>query len=481
MGLGNVPRDAFFNPDGSGADSLRDVVDKVLESLMVVVRERAGQSPLPRSVESHYEAFPQEGHGYDDVFARLSGVLQDSLYPAHPGYIGHMDSIPTLMSVIGDFVAAFLNNNLLSQEMSPALSMMETDVLRQFGQKFGLGENSGGVMTSGGTLANLQALALARNRAFSVRDEGLARLGKRPVLFASEVAHTSLQKAAMLLGLGSSAVVPVRADANSRMRPDDLEEKIRNAKACGEAPFAVVATAGTTVTGNIDPLREIGALAKQYGLWFHVDAAYGGGLIFSPTQRFRLQGIEQADSVTFNPQKWMYIAKTCAMVLFKDTDLLLSDFRVAAPYMSDSDFVNLGEISVQGTRHADILKLWLSLCHIGLVGYQQLVDHSYATTAFFVDQIRARSYLVLAGEPETNLCCFRGEPSFLPQDAWDEWNVELQRHLSQRGQTFLSCPGYRGGRWLRAVLLNPFTTTEVIDGVFRAMDEFYQASAAARG
>ena len=343
MDLGDIPRYAFLAGDGRvGGAELQLVMEKVLEAMKPYISGEAQESPLPAGSHGHYGTFPREGHSLDEMMGLIKSLCQDSLNPSHPRYIGHMDSIPTLMSIVGDFVAAFLNNNLLSLEMSPALSVMETQVVHQFGQEFGLGGNAGGVMTSGGTLANLMALAVARNQAFSVHEGGMAGLGMRPVVFASEVAHTSLQKAAMLLGLGASAVVPVRVNPNSQMIPRDLEEKIRWAQASGLAPFAVVATAGTTVTGNIDPLGEIAAIAKRYGLWFHVDAAYGGALILSPTHRGKLFGIEEADSITFNPQKWMYIAKTCAMALFKDSNALTSHFRVAAPYMSETDFINLG-------------------------------------------------------------------------------------------------------------------------------------------
>ena len=359
----DLPRHAFMAGDGRlGAADIRDVMQKVLDSLESDISQLSERQPLPATSSRFDEAFPRRGRSWDEMMELLTMLFRHSLNPSHPRYVGHMDSVPTLMSIVGDFAAAILNNNLLSLEMSPALSILEKQVVRQFGRAFGLGEKSGGVMTAGGTLANLEALAVARNWAFAVHNGGMAGLPERPVLFASEVAHTSVKKVAMLLGLGVLAVIPVRVNANSQMMPDDLEEKIQGALSHGKAPFAVVGTAGTTVTGNIDPLQEIGVLAKRHGLWFHVDAAYGGALTFSPTHRGRLSGIELADSITFNPQKWMYIAKTCAMVLFKDADLLLSHFRVAAPYMNETDFVNLGEISAVLTH--DGCGKWVVLAKI---------------------------------------------------------------------------------------------------------------------
>jgi glutamate/tyrosine decarboxylase-like PLP-dependent enzyme len=158
------------------------------------------------------------------------------------------------------------------------------------------------------------------------------------------------------------------------------------------------------------------------------------------------------------------------MVLFKNKQLLHENFRISAPYMNDTDFVNLGEISIQGTRHADVLKLWLSLQHIGKQGYETLFRHSFELVDAFREQVRRRPYLELATVPDTNICCFRGIPR--NQDS-DHWNLGLQQYLLQQDQIFLSLPFFKGKRWLRAVLLNPFTTKEFIEELFKKIDEYY--------
>jgi len=426
----------------------------------------------PNSFNFDLPEIPHSGITETQLIERLQVVLEGCMNPAHPGYIGHMDSMPTTASVLGDLAAAAVNNNLLSLEMSPFFSRMEAHLIKQVAALFGFEEGTG-VMLSGGSLANLQALAVARNAAFHVDEQGLNALGRQPVLFASEGAHTSIQKAAMVLGLGTSAVIRIATNGDSQMKGEELSKAINRAFAEGKFPFCVVATAGTTVTGNIDPLPEISAIAKKHDLWFHVDAAYGGALVFSNAHRHRLTGIEVADSITFNPQKWLYVAKTCAMVLFRENRILEQVFRIPAPYMQDKEsFTNIGEISLHGTQHADVLKLWLSLQHIGRLGYEQLITESYALTTFLIEQIRKRPGLELVSQPDTNIVCFRSRPSHLSESSWDKWNLALQDYLLQEASIFLSTPMYRNSRWLRVVLLNPFTDESTLELMFRHIDKF---------
>jgi glutamate/tyrosine decarboxylase-like PLP-dependent enzyme len=471
-----IPSNAFIDPSGQNIDNVKQLIESMMNLVLTNSASASNRPTLPQPSNPSYGYFPQRGLTTEELLQQVKMVIKESMNPLHPNYVGHMDSIPTLLSCLCEFISTSLNNNMLSLEMSPVFSHMEVQVLKTIAHMFGYDEKAGGVMLSGGSLANLQALTVARNHAFPVIRGGIIGLEGQPVVFASEVCHTSLHKAAMLLGLGTSAVIPVQTNKNSQMDVIDLEYKIKDALRKGKKPFAIVATAGTTVTGNIDPISSITDIAKQFRLWLHVDAAYGGALAFSGEQRHRLQGIEEADSITFNPQKWMYIAKTCAMVIFRNIDILQEHFRISAPYMNDTQFTNLGEISVQGTRHADIFKLWLSLQHIGLKGYEQLLDETYVLVNTLVEQIKQRPYLELASEPDTNLCCFRGRPEYLLSEKWDQWNLGLQQTLLRDGQTFFSLPTYRGNRWLRAVLLNPFTSKETIFRIFEDIDQYYNSN-----
>ena len=467
-----LPPTAFIDPRGGNRQEIERLMSRAASLLLPYLMEAVKRSPLPEASVAE-EALPLDGLADDAVLEKLHPLISGSMNNANPGYIGHMTSMPTTMSIVGDLVASALSNNMLFHETSPAFTPLELMLMRQFARLFGLGEGAGGVLLGSGTMANLQALAVARNARLGTSELGVGVLPRSPVVLASEVAHASVRKAAMVLGMGSSAVVSVAADENSRMRPENLREEITKAKAGGREPFCVVATAGTTVTGNIDPLAEAGAIAREYGLWYHVDAAYGGALIFSDEHRRRLNGIESADSITFNPHKWLYVSSGCAMALFRDMQGMEAAFRVPSPYAGGGDAVtNLGEISVHGSRRVEVLKLWLSLQHLGTHGYGQLVDEGCRLTDYLRRKVEERTHLRAAGDSDTNILCFRVTPPRVDGVRLDELNSRLQTFLLRERGLFLSCPPYRGARWLRAILLNPFADEQLVDGLFDDIDSF---------
>jgi glutamate/tyrosine decarboxylase-like PLP-dependent enzyme len=467
-----LPSSAFIDPRGDNRQDIERLINEVLSLLLPYLTDAASRSPLPWAAIQE-TVIPKSAVAEDELLEKLRPLIADSMNIAHPGFIAHMNSIPTTISILGDMVAAALSNNMLFQELSPVFTPLELQLMRQFAQLFGLGEESGGVLLGSGTMANLQALAVARNIKFGSMEKGIGASRKSPVILASEAAHASVRKAAMVLGLGTAGAIPVATDENSRMRPESLRDEIKKAKADGHEPYCVIATAGTTVTGNIDPLVEAGQIAREHGLWFHVDAAYGGALIFSEKHRHRLAGIEHADSITFNPQKWLYVSNGCAMALFRNMREMENAFRVPAPYAGDAVPVcNLGEITVHGSRRVEVLKLWLSLQHIGAEGYAQLVDEGCRLTNYFQSQVEQRAFLQLEGKPDMNILCFRGTPEKTPSARWDEWNTSLQAYLLREHDLFLSFPLYRGRRYLRTVLLNPYADELLVERLFDAIDFF---------
>ncbi len=469
---------AFLDPQGGNLQSVRGLLHEVVD----LVTAHLSQADQQRTVHVNWKQIetsaliPQQPASEKELLASCKKLLAGSMNPANPRYFGHMDPLPSTGSVVASFVTAAVNNNLLSQEMSPIFSDLEQRLLQELAGLFGLPiSTAGGVMQSGGSLCNLQALAVARNAKLNCHTKGMAGLKRQPVIFASQLCHSSIQKAAMILGLGTEGVISIATDSRCQMCPDALRIAIKNAHQNNQQPFAVVATAGTTVTGSIDPLPEIATLCKEYDLWYHVDASFGGAVIFSEEKKSLLRGIEQADSITFNPQKWCYVTKACALVMFREVQILERFFRIEAPYMNMHEIAgetNLGEWGIQGTRAPDIAKWWFTLLQLGKTGLGQLVDLSFKNSAQFLEQIQKREYLELATEPALNIFCFRDTRSSSQTLDLAKQNEQLQQHLLQNFNTFFSLPLFRNSRWLKAVLLNPFTTEEDFREIFEAIDRF---------
>lgn len=469
-----IPPSAFIDPYGKNASLIRGLMDHTVDLVLKAISTAADQPPLP-PMQGFWrpKEIPEEGIAEDQIFENLNILIQGAMNPANPGYMGHMDPPPTTFSILGDMVASALNNNMLCFEMSPSFTVLEKELLKLFAKFFGLGPGSGGIMVSGGSLGNLAVISLARNVWFGTHKESLAILGKAPVLLASDAAHTSIHKAAMILGLGLEAVINVPTDVHGRMDIKELERLILLSQQQGKVPFCVVCTAGTTVTGMIDPIDSIHEIARKYDLWMHVDAVYGGALIFSDKHRHLLKGIEKADSISFNPQKWLCVTKTCALFLIKDISMLEKAFRIPAPYMSDHDEgPNLGEISIQGTRYPDILKLWLSLQHFGRRGWEKLVDVGMELRQFFIEQIDQRPFLEYAYKPDVNVVCFRLKLKHAALPELNQWNTTLQKYLLQEKGLFVSLPDLHGQTWLKAVLINPNINKSTLIKLFESIDEF---------
>ena len=473
-----TPQTAFIDPWGSNREHTRELLNRAVDLILDHLAGAEKRSPSPDLREfSDFAAIPDEPMSAEDLFKRAAFLIQQPRNLAHPGYIGNMESMPTTMSIVGAMLMAATKNNMLAEEMSPFLTKVEPEVMKWFAAQFGLGPQSGGGLLAGGSLANLQALTVARNTKFRAKKNGIWGRQKAPVLFASEVAHSSLQKAAMIMGLGTSSIIPVRADENSRMDVSDLQRKLQQSLDSGQEPFCVVATAGTTITGNIDPLMDIANVAKQHGLWLHTDAIYGGALAFSNRYAQRLQGIEASDSVTFNLHKWAYLATTCSMALFKDTSQLEEHFRIPAPYMNDAlRAPNLGEFSLQGSRQADIIGLLLSLQCLGRAGYGHLIDSRMELAGYLRTKLETRKLVEFTGQMDTNITCFRPSASLGVSKVTDSHTSTLQQHLLRTANLCLTLPFYRGRRWLKADILNPFTDEMQMDHLAETVHIFLQGS-----
>jgi len=463
----------FINPDGSNKEEVKNTFITSTNLLIDFLASANKNHVLPKNPnwDSIKFELPKDPIGKTEMEKELQAIVNLSMNPASNSYIGHMDSLSTTYSIIGSLYSSALNNNMFSLEMSPYFTRIEYAIIEQFSNLFGLPEPSAGVIVSGGTLSNIQAIIVARNY-FLKSNTGDISISKKPlVFFASEHSHVSIKKAAMISGLGIDSLIYVESDENGKMDINDLQLKITTSIRNGQAPFAVVATLGTTVTGNIDPIQEISTICKSNNLWLHADAIYGGAIILSKKEKHRLKGIEKADSIAFNPQKWMHIAKTCSLLLFRDSEILNRYFSMKAYYTKEqNEFVNLSELNIQGTKQADVLKLWLSILSIGMSGYEEMIDNSYSITKDFVEELKHLPNIEFVSAQEMNIPTFRllGEND----EESDNLNTLFNEYAIKEHNLFFSLPTYNNKLWQRTILLNPFIDKTIIQKVSTAIKLF---------
>ncbi|MFJ9832708.1 lysine decarboxylase DesA [Streptomyces sp. NPDC101169] len=389
--------------------------------------------------------------------------LRDAVYFHHPRYLAHLNCPVVIPAVLGEAVLSAVNSSLDTWDQSAGGTLIERRLVDWTAARIGLGPNADGVFTSGGTQSNLQALLLAREEA---KSDDLGRLR----IFASEAGHFSVRKSAKLLGLGPDAVVTVPTGHDKRMQTVALARELERCAEDGLVPMAVVATAGTTDFGSIDPLPEIAGLCAQYGVWMHVDAAYGCGLLASLKHRDRIDGIQRADSVTVDYHKSFFQPVSSSAVLVRDA-ATLRHATYHAEYLNprrmvDERIPNQVDKSLQTTRRFDALKLWLTLRTMGADGVGQLFDE--------VCELARQGWRLLAAdprydvvvEPSLSTLVFRYVPAAVTDPAeTDRANLYARKALFASGDAVVAGTKVGGRQYLKFTLLNPETTTADIAAV----------------
>ncbi|HEX8491533.1 MAG TPA: aminotransferase class V-fold PLP-dependent enzyme [Pyrinomonadaceae bacterium] len=417
------------------------------------------------------EPLPLEGIDADSILDKfVRDVVPHAMQIPSPRYYGLFNPTPLPIGVWADALASAINQNGAAWRNSPSASIIEARVLGWLCELIGYGSQGFGTLTSGGSEANLIALKCARDRAAErARDEGVRAAAGDLIVYASEQSHYSLEKSVDILGLGRRSLRKIATDERFHLRTDALREEIERDRKGGHVPCCIAGVAGATSTGIVDPLDELAELAREYNCWFHVDAAYGGGLAFSVKHRARLRGIERADSVTIDPHKWMFVPFACGAVLMLDGGRVLRNaFDITPEYLSEKrlrmdgadveyDFFRYGQL---GTRRFNALKIWMALKLLGTRGYAEIIERQIELTEYLAARIDEMKDFVRVGQVETAVCCFR----FLPREAdelSDSQRDELQRTLQQRveqsGEAWLSSTVLHGRRALR-VNINSFLT-----------------------
>jgi aromatic-L-amino-acid decarboxylase len=402
---------------------------------------------------------PEEPLDEEALVAHLQTILDNSVRLGSGGLLAVISGGGTVPGAIADLLASGLNANSGGWFLSPAASEVEAQLIRWLADRFGLPAGAGGNLVSGGSLANLAALKLARDRAdTNVRTAGVG--GQRLAFYASTESHFTIDRAADVLGLGEDSVRKVAIDERLRMRVDDLERLIAADLAAGVTPAAIIGTAGTTGTGSIDPLSRIAELAARVGAWFHVDAAYGGAVVLSDELRPLLRGIERADSITFDTHKWMYAPLVSTALLVRDPSTLVGSFSAHAAYVEQDREVadrgtDYGFEGLQLSRGFTALRVWVGLLAHGRAAYARRIEHDIALTNWLAARVEESPDLELACPPSLSICCFRLCPAGVDDDAYlDRLNERVMTELQLDGRVYPSKAEVHGRTAIRSCIVS---------------------------
>ncbi|MEU6892274.1 aspartate aminotransferase family protein [Streptomyces sp. NPDC046557] len=416
--------------------------------------------------------------------------LRDAVYFHHPRYLGHLNCPVVIPAVLGEAILSAVNSSLDTWDQSIGGTLIERRLIDWTAGRIGLGPRADGVFTSGGSQSNFHALLLARDEACRIaarraradgRDLAKAALLPRLRILTSEASHFSVHKSAAMLGLGYEAVISVPVDRDRRMDTSVLALELESCARDGLIPMAVVATAGTTDFGSIDPLPEIARLTAEHSTWMHVDAAYGCGLLVSPTRRHLLDGIEHADSVTVDYHKSFFQPVSSSAVLVRERDTMqhatyhadylnpLPTAQVGAPPAPGGlrgRIPNQVDKSLQTTRRFDALKLWMTLRVMGADGIGSLFDEVVDLTATGWELLDADPRFEVVVRPRISTLVFRYSPQGdLRPDLVDEANLHARKALFASGEAVVAGTKVDGRQYLKFTLLNPQTTAADIAAV----------------
>jgi L-2,4-diaminobutyrate decarboxylase len=462
----------------AGLAALRRALDAVVACWGSAAVPRRGpySGASPEELEARVagiEVLPEEGRDLAAVLAELGGLaVEHAVDPAHPHCAAHLHCPPLTAAVAADVLASATNASLDSWDQAPIAGHLEQRVVRALATLAGLdGARADGVFTSGGTQSNLMALLLARDAAARADGrvaavDGLGPEAARYRILCSEAAHFTVQRSASLLGLGSAAVETVAVDGAMRLRCDALDERIGRLLADGLRPVALVATAGTTDFGSVDPLAESAARARRHGMWLHVDASYGGALLLSDRHRHLLAGLHLADSVAVDFHKLLWQPVACGAFLVSDR-AALAPLEVEVAYLNAADEGGAGGgwrmphllgRSLSTSRRFDALKLLVSVHTLGRRRLGALVDRTLELTATAAVRVAAAPRLEAAHRPALSTLVFRYVPEAGGAGRSDRINAAIRARLLAEGRAVLGRTAVRGRTHLKLTLLNPAAT-----------------------
>ena len=454
------------------------LVDQLAESLEALPGGPLTRAESPSDVRRALDLsspLPETGTDPAPLLERTAQLLfQHSLFNAHPRFFGYITAAPAPIGILGDFLAAAVNANVGAWTLSPAATEIEVQTVRWMASLIGYPSDCGGLLVSGGNMANIVCFWAARlaKAGWNVRERGVTGdSGRQLRVYGSAETHTWIQKAADLGGLGTDSIRWIPTDSELRMDVAALRQQIEADKAAGDVPCMVVGTAGSVSTGAVDPLRAIHAVCVEHGIWFHVDGAYGGFAAAVAEAPADLRALDLADSVAVDPHKWLYAPLEAGCALVRDPAALRAAFAYHPPYYHfDEQVTNYVDNGPQNSRGFRALKVWLALQHAGAAGYRSMIADDMRLSRHMADAVRRSDELELVTQA-LSITTFRCVPRDLHARIGDP---DVERHLDalnrrvldrlqQGGEAFVSNAVIRDRFVLRACIVNFHTTQRDVE------------------
>jgi glutamate/tyrosine decarboxylase-like PLP-dependent enzyme len=432
------------------------------------------------SLEKNFDAsIGKKGVVEDELLSSVQTYMQYCVRTFHPQFWGTLRAGYNIASLVGEILADITNTSMSTYEGSPVATLIENKLIKKMTDLVGFSDGDG-IFVSGGTQANLVAVLSARN----TLDPNIKITGLRQqhdlVLFISDQAHYSFISAANVLGLGVQNIIRVKTDQLGRMDSEALELAIQTATKENKIPFFIGATAGTTVLGAFDSIEDIASIASKYNLWLHVDGAFGGSALLSNRYNSLLAGSELADSFSWDAHKMMGVPVPCSVILMRKSGVLYdacttTDVEETPSYVYHnigSESFDLGEKSLQGTRKADVLKLWFAWKYYGDEGYENRLNHVVELAQYAEQKIMMTPYLEMAFPRQFVNLCFRYKPK--AGENADQLNMRVQKQLMQKGQAYINYTRVKGLTVLMLNVVNPLVDEEDIDYLLNCVIEIGQ-------
>lgn len=441
------------------------LVDDVAEFLASLPSRPVTRGEKPSQIRATLpdDRLPETGEDAGPLLENAARLLAEhSLFNGHPRFFGYITSSAAPIGALADLLAAAVNPNTGGYQLSPVATEIEKQAVRWVADLIGFPRSGSGLLVSGGNMANFVAFLAARRAKFgaAVREKGLG-VAPGARIYSSAETHTWLQKAADLFGFGTGAVCQVPVDARLRMDTTALARAIAQDKRAGLFPFLVVGTAGTVSTGAVDPLPEIGRIAREHGLWFHVDGAYGAPAAMLPDAPEDLRALAGADSVAVDPHKWLYTPLEAGCTLTADPNALSEAFSYHPTYYhfdSEEEQTNFYELGLQNSRGFRALKVWLAIRRVGRGGFARMISDDIALARRLAQNI-ARHGDFEGGPGGLSIVTFRYAPRELrsgpeAEERLNRLNTELLTRLQDGGEAFVSNAVVGGKFLLRACIVN---------------------------